>query len=133
MTTPAGRLVLPADVMEAASPGPVALIMDCPSPSYLPALLADATLRRCQEIGALGMKGPACTWPEVYNTSEDRNQDIFAGSHINIVCTWIGGIEGNGSKPRCTAPPEFVDVLGGWYTFFYCCLHVVGSKPLWLT
>ena len=51
VTTAAGRVVQPAEVMESATPGPLALVLDCPSPSYLPALLRDATLRRCQEIG----------------------------------------------------------------------------------
>lgn len=50
--TAAGCTVEPGEVMEPATPGPLALVVDCPSPSYLPALLRDATLRRCQEIGA---------------------------------------------------------------------------------
>lgn len=51
VTTAAGRVVQPAEVMEPATPGPLALVLDCPSASYLPALLRDATLRRCQAIG----------------------------------------------------------------------------------
>ena len=37
--------------MEAGSPGPLALVVDCPSEDYLPALRSDPVLRRLQEIG----------------------------------------------------------------------------------
>ncbi len=43
----------PAEVMEAGTPGPLALVVDCPSVDYLPALCTDPTLRRVQQSGAL--------------------------------------------------------------------------------
>jgi len=44
---PSGRTVVPADVLGASVEGPLALVVDVPSPAYLPALLAHPALRRC--------------------------------------------------------------------------------------
>lgn len=38
-----GRLVRPADVMEPSTPGPVVLVVDCPSPAFVPGLVDPAT------------------------------------------------------------------------------------------
>ena len=43
----------PGEVMEAGTPGPLALVVDCPSVDYLPALCTDPTLRRVQQTGAV--------------------------------------------------------------------------------
>ena len=53
VTTAAGRAVQPGEVMEAGTPGPLALVVDCPSVDYLPALCTDPTLRRVQQSGAV--------------------------------------------------------------------------------
>lgn len=46
VTTPNGRLVLPEEVKEPTTPGPVVLVVDCPSPAFLPALTSAPGLAR---------------------------------------------------------------------------------------
>jgi hypothetical protein len=52
VTGAGGATVLPADVMQPATPGPTAAVVDCPSPAYLPSLVADPGMQRLRSGGA---------------------------------------------------------------------------------
>lgn len=56
VTAANGQVVRPADVMEPATPGPVVLVVDCPSAAFLPALTAAPLLQECA-TGAKRDKG----------------------------------------------------------------------------
>ena len=47
VTASSGRVVKPSDVMGPATPGPIVLIVDCPSAAFLPRLLAAPLLLEC--------------------------------------------------------------------------------------
>ncbi|KAL4458182.1 hypothetical protein ABPG75_013047 [Micractinium tetrahymenae] len=51
VTAANGQVVRPADVMEPATPGPVVLVVDCPSETFMPALTSSPQLLECTSGG----------------------------------------------------------------------------------
>lgn len=76
VTSISGRVVTPHDVMEPSTPGPVVLVVDCPSAAFLPALTA-----------------PSCALHKWTSDEEARSKGTFAGAEgergLLRICPWF--------------------------------------------